>query len=379
MKIEQIDLYHVRLPLIYPWRTAYGEDSDVHSILVRMRSGSHEAWGESCPLYAPTYSPEATGAAFYLLREFFAPMIVGENIESAQELNERLSCFKGNPFAKAALEVTWWMLEAAIRGEPLHQLLGGQTRNVQAGNDFGVQDSLEMLLAKIEDGIARGFPRTKLKVRPGWDLEMLGVVRSHFPRHTFHIDCNCGYTLDDLPFFREVDKLGLAMIEQPLAYDDLHDHAELQRQIQTPICLDESVKSRRHFELALRLGSCRYLNIKPGRVGGLQVAKELHDLARDAGIPCWVGGMLESCIGAAICIELATLDNFTYPADLFPSSNFYREDLTDPVTQLNADCTFTPSSVPGIPYVPIQERIEERCVAKATILPPAPSLKGGGL
>lgn len=367
MNIDRIDLYHVRLPLIYPWRTAYGEDADVHSILVRMRSGSHEAWGESCPLFAPTYSPEATGAAFYLLREIFAPMIVGETVESAQELNERLACFKGNQFAKAALEVTWWMLEAKIRGKPLHRLLGGRTRNVEAGNDFGVQDSYDMLLENIEKGIARGFKRTKLKVRPGWDLEMLRTVRSHFPEHTFHIDCNCGYTLDDLPFFKEVDKLGLAMIEQPLAYDDLHDHAQLQKQIQTPICLDESVKSRRHFELALKLGSCRYLNIKPGRVGGLQVAKALHDLARDNGIPCWVGGMLESCIGAGICIELATLDNFTYPGDLFPSSNFYREDLTEPVTVLNDDCTFSPSSVPGIPYEPIIERIEERCVAHAAL------------
>jgi O-succinylbenzoate synthase len=217
--------------------------------------------------------------------------------------------------------------------------------------------------------VDRGFKRTKLKVRPGWDLEMLRVVRDAFPRHTFHIDCNSGYSLDDLPFFREVDRLGLAMIEQPLFHRDLHDHAALQRQLETPVCLDESITSLRDFELALELGSCRYLNIKMGRVGGLSVAKRLHDHARDAGIPCWVGGMLESGIGAGLGIELAGLENFTYPADLFPSDFFYRRDLTEPALVLNGDCTFTLSAVPGTPYRPVRERVEAATVRKAIIAP----------
>jgi o-succinylbenzoate synthase len=224
-----------------------------------------------------------------------------------------------------------------------------------------------MLLAKIQDAVDAGFKRTKLKVRPGWDLEMLQLIRQTFPRHTFHIDCNSGYSLDDLPFFLEVDKLGLAMIEQPLFHRDLHDHAELQRRLQTPICLDESITSLRDFELALKLGSCRYLNIKIGRVGGLSKAKKLHDRAEEAGIPCWVGGMLESGIGGGLSIELAGLSNFTYPADLFPSAFFYRQDLTEPEMVLNADCTFSPSTVPGTPYRPVLERVEARTLRRAVV------------
>jgi O-succinylbenzoate synthase len=224
-----------------------------------------------------------------------------------------------------------------------------------------------MLLAKIQGAVDQGFQRVKLKVRPGWDLEMLRAVRSTFPAHTFHIDCNSGYTLDDIDFFKQVDELGLAMIEQPLFHTDLLEHAELQKQLETPICLDESIKSVRDFEWALRLASCRILNIKMGRVGGLSVAIKLHNMARDAGIPCWVGGMLESAIGAGISIELATLDNFTYPNDLFPSSFFYRQDLTEPATKLNADCTFTPSAMPATPYAPVPERIRAATLYSRTI------------
>ena len=175
-----------------------------------------------------------------------------------------------------------------------------------------------------------GFPRIKLKAAPGWDLEMLQIVTSTFPDTTFHIDCNSGYTLDDLPFFKAIDGMGLAFIEQPLAYNDLLDHAELARQIGTPICLDESIVDPRTAEQALRIGACRYINIKPGRIGGLTNALAVHDMARDAGVPVWVGGMLESALGGSICVELATLENFTYPGDLFPSSRFYRRDLSQP-------------------------------------------------
>jgi O-succinylbenzoate synthase len=259
------------------------------------------------------------------------------------------------------------MLKAAIDGAPLHQLLGGRHRNVDAGADFGVQDSYDMLLAGIQRAVDRGFRRVKLKVRPGWDSDMLRVVRTTFPDLTMHIDCNAGYTMADLGFFKACDAFDLAMIEQPLSDTDLIEHADLQRRLGTPICLDESVKSVRDFELALRLGSCRVLNVKYGRVGGLSVAMQLHLLALEAGIPCWVGSMLESAVGAGISIELATLPNFTYPNDLFETARFYREDLTEPWTHLNADCTFTPSSVPGIPYKPMEERIRQYSRAHAAV------------
>ena len=365
MRIDTIEVYYVVLPLIYPWRTAYGEDADIHSVLVRMISGEHEGWGETCPFYAPTYSPETAMSAFFLIKELFAPALVDQNVDSASELLDRLHHFKGNPFAKGGVESAWWMLQAAIEGQPLHRLLGGETHRVDAGADFGVQDSYDILLENMQAAVDRGFKRVKLKVRPGWDLEMLQTVRATFPKLTMHIDCNAGYSLKDLPFFKAVDKLDLAMIEQPLFHTDLFDHAELQRQINTPICLDESVKSVRDFDLALKLGSCRILNIKYGRVGGLSVSVRLHDMARDAGIPCWVGGMLESGIGTGIGIELATLSNFTYPNDLFESRRFYRQDLTDPEIYLNPDCTFTPSTLPGTPYKPVLDRVTQRTRHKA--------------
>lgn len=367
MRIDRIEIYHVRLPLIYPWKTAYGEDADIHSVLFRMVSGAHEGWGETTPFFAPTYSPETASTVFVLNEEVFCPLLVGREFDTADDLLAALQVFKGNPFAKAGPETAWWDLHARMEGVPLGRLLGAGRRAVEAGSDFGVQDTLDMLLEKIQGAVDRGFKRTKLKVRPGSDLEMLRVVRRTYPRHTFHIDCNSGYSLDDLPFFLEVDRLGLAMIEQPLFHRDLHDHAELQRRLETPVCLDESVTSLRDFDLALKLGSCRYLNIKIGRVGGLSVAKRLHDRARDAGIPCWVGGMLESGVGGGLSIELAGLENFTYPADLFPSAFFYRQDLTEPEMVLNEDCTFSLSEVPGTPYHPILERVQQATVRKAVV------------
>jgi O-succinylbenzoate synthase len=208
----------------------------------------------------------------------------------------------------------------------------------------------------------------KLKFRPGWDLEMLHAVRQQHPREAFHIDCNSGYRLSDLELFRQIDEFHLAMIEQPLSHDDLVDHARLQAEIQTPVCLDESIADARHARQAIALKSCRYVNIKPGRVGGLTNAKTIHDLCQAAGIPCWVGGMLESATGAAVCAALAMLDNFTYPADIFPSSRFYHQDLAERPLELTALADGTPAvaAFDDIPS-PDPARLDMLCVARATI------------
>ncbi|MFO0871341.1 MAG: o-succinylbenzoate synthase [Pirellulales bacterium] len=343
MRIDRIELYHVAMPLIYPWRTAYGEDAAVHALLCRMSSGSCDGWGESAPFAAPCYSPEWAGGAFAVARDWLAPAVLHADIRSGEELQQRLAIFKGNPFAKAALDTAWWSLHSRHTNTPLHIALGASRDVVPVGADFGVMDRIEDLLPPVAAAVAAGFPRIKLKFRPGWDLPMLEAVRRQHPTHPIHIDCNSGYRLRDVDLFRAVDEFQLAMIEQPLQHDDLIDHAALQAEIRTSVCLDESITTVRQVEQALRLGSCRYVNIKPGRVGGLTNAVKIHERCRGAGVPCWVGGMLESATGSAHCVALAMLDNFTYPADIFPSSRFYREDLADPPLELCADAQGVPS------------------------------------
>lgn len=369
MKIDRIALYHVAMPLISPWRTAYGEDADSHSVLCRMSSGSVEAWGESAPLAAPCYSPEWAGGVFATVRDWLAPALMHQDITSGADLQNRLAVYKGNPFAKGLLDNTWWNLHARIQGIPLHRALGATRDTVPVGADFGVLDSVDELLTAIGGAVERKFPRIKLKYRPGWDLDMLRRVRKHFPREVFHIDCNSGYRLADLPMFKEIDEFRLAMIEQPLNHDDLVDHAALQAQIKTPICLDESICHIGRMQHAIALSSCQYVNIKPGRVGGLTNAVAIHDLCKDAGIPCWVGGMLESANGAGLCVALSMLDNFTYPADIFPSQRFFHEDMCIPEVELITLADGTPGvkAFDDIPE-PNMERLERRCVQRA-ILP----------
>lgn len=373
MHIDRIDLFHVAMPLIYPWRTAYGEDAAVHSVLCRMTSGSLAGWGESSALAAPCYSPEWGGGVFAVTREWLAPSIVGQEIQSGDELAAKLAHFKGNMFAKGLLDSAWWALRTQMTGRPLHTLLAEAAEatarsEVPVGADFGVMDSIGDLLAAVGGAVSENFPRIKLKFRPGWDLPMLRAMRNEFPRQTFHIDCNSGYRLSDLAMFREIDELGLAMIEQPLAHDDLVEHADLQREIRTPICLDESITGVRQTEQAIRLASCRYVNIKPARVGGLTNALNIHNLCRDAGIPCWVGGMLESAVGASQCISLAMLENFTYPADIFPSSRFYHEDLADEPIELIRTGEGHPGVQPPLRLPePHPSRLAKLTIQKATI------------
>lgn len=362
MRIDRIDLYHVAMPLIYPWRTAYGDDYVIESVLVRMQSGDVVGWGESSPLAAPTYSPEWAAGVFHVAKTWLAPRLLGQDIASGRQLQERLALVKGNPFAKAGLDLAWWDLHAKLLGKPLYQALGGTGPVVTVGADFGVRDSIDDLLKEIRGAVEAGYRRVKLKFRPGWDVPMLEAVRREFPTQVFHIDCNSGYRLEDAALFRDIDRFNLAMIEQPLGHDDLLDHAELQKQIRTPVCLDESVTSLAKAKKALTLGSCRFMNIKPGRVGGLTVALAIHDACRRAGMPCWVGGMLESAVGAAHCIALATLPAFTYPADIFPSTNYYRQDLAEPPVALSGISQMTAHGRPGIGVEPHPERLRQQTV-----------------
>jgi O-succinylbenzoate synthase len=370
VKIDAAEIRYVELPLISPWRTAYGEDATIHSVMVKLSGDGTEAWGEATPFYAPTYSPESARSVYETVREFFLPQIVGETLDSAEDVMARLALFKGNPFAKAAVETAWWGLDSKLKGIPLWQALGATDPTVLCGADFGVQDTIDELLELIQGAVDAGYPRIKLKVKHGWDIEMLKAVRSAFPDPVIHVDCNSGYDLKaDFETLMAFDRFNLAMIEQPLDHLDLIEHAELQSRIDTPVCLDESVKRPRDFELALKIGACRVVNVKPGRIGGLSNAVRVHDLARNAGIDAWVGGMLESGVGAGICAALGTLPGFTYPADVFPSSKFYVEDITDRWIEQDENCNVVLDEAPGVGFDPIPERLEKVTVMKAIVEP----------
>jgi len=362
MFIDAIEVYCVRHPLIIPWRTAYGEDREILSVLTRIHSGSYSAWSETSPLAFPTYSPEFAMGVYYLVSKVFAPLVVGTQVDSSEQFETLFKQFKGNPFAKSALEIAWWTLEAELQGVPLHKLFNGSDAEVSVGADFGVQDTLDELICKVGTAVDADFPRVKLKVKPGWDLNVVSEVRRVFPNLTMHIDCNSGYSLDDLPLFKQMDAYGLAMIEQPLFHADIRDHAILQSSIDTPICLDESCNSPRAAREAVEMKACRYINIKPGRVGGILNSLLIHDMCKDAGIGCWIGGMLESAVGVGMLIELATLDNIRYPNDLIPSSYFFKQELTESEIVLSRPGFMKPSSLPGTGYKPVPERLKERMV-----------------
>lgn len=367
MKIDRMEIHHVRLPLKKPWRTAYGEDADIESVLIKAYSGEVSAWVETTPLAEPTYCNEWAGGVAHTIEHVLAPRVVGREWDTPEQLNETLDLFRGNSFAKAGCDNAWWALQAKVEGVPLHALLGGERDEIQFGHDFGVEDTVDILLAEIDQAVRDGYPRIKLKIRRGWDLDVMRTVRSHWPEFTFHVDCNSGYTLDDLEMFKQLDKLGLAMFEQPLGNEDLADHAELQRQVGTPVCLDESLRNLWSARQAIKLGSCRMINIKPGRVGGLTTAKAIHDLAAENDIPCWVGGMLESAIGVSMLVELATLGNFTYPNDVIPSERLYRQDLTDPEVTACRLGFISASKGPYTDHVPNETRIADQTIRMAVV------------
>ncbi len=371
MRIQEIRLYHVAMPLVYPFRTSYGDDASIETLIVRMIGAEGEGWGEAAPWRAPGYSPEWAHAAFLTVRDWLAPRLIGQDVTSGADLQRLLKGFKGNPFAKASLDTAWWDLHASSRGEPLWRVIGGVSPTIEVGADLGAMESVDALLAEVEKAQEAGFRRLKLKFRPGWDLPVVEAVRRRFPDLTVHIDCNGAYTLDDLPMFRALDEWGLAMIEQPLGHDDLVDHALLQAQLRTPICLDESITSVDRARQAAEIGACRWVNVKPGRVGGLTVAIAIHDLCAERGIPCWVGGMLESALGQGYNMALATLPNFRYPADIFPSRRFYVEDLAEPAIALSGPSQATAPDRPGVGFSPHPERLRAQTLREATIATPA--------
>ena len=353
------------MPLIEAFVTACSADKVIETVLVRLTCGDAQGWGESASGSVPTYSPEYAANQFALSRDVLAPLLLGKEINTGRELQQQLGDIKGNPFAKAAFDLAWWDLHAQMQGQPLWKVLGGERNIVEVGADFGVMESISALIAAVAQSVEQGYKRVKLKCLPGWDLDMVRAVRKEFPDTVLHIDCNSAYSLEDLVLFEKLDELELAMIEQPLNHDDLVDHSQLQRRLRTPICLDESITSVDKARKAIDIGACGWVNIKPGRVGGITNAVEIHGVCAKNAIPCWVGSMLESAVGSSHLLALATLPNIKYPSDIFPTSRFYPRDLGFPPMTLFNSSQFKVSDKKGIGAAPDPGPLAEMAIEQA--------------
>jgi o-succinylbenzoate synthase len=369
MIISEIELREIRLPLIHFFETSFGRTTERRIILVRVTNQDGAVgWGECTAGEGPFYCEEWTETAWPVLKEFLAPMLVGHNFGTATDVAGMMNRVRGNRMARGALEAACWDLEAKVAGVPLWQHLGGERREIPCGVSIGIQDSPEQLLDKIERELAAGYQRIKIKIKPGWDEAIIEEVRRHFPDIQLMADANSAYTLSDAPLFKRLEQFELMMIEQPLAHDDMFDHAELQRQLKTPICLDESIHSAADAVHAIELGACRIVNIKLGRVGGHAEAKRIERVCREQKIPVWCGGMLESGIGRAHNIAMATLAGFTLPGDVSASSRYWKEDIIDPPVDVTPHGTIIPRDEPGIGYEVNEELIERLTVRKESVV-----------
>jgi len=366
--ISSIELREIRLPLIHFFETSFGRTTERRIILARVvDSDGAEGWGECTCGEGPFYSDEWTETAWHTLREFLAPMVVGRELGRPPGAAGVMKRVRGHRMAKAAIETACWDLEARRAGVPLWKHLGGVRTEIPCGVSIGIQDSPAQLIEKIETELAAGYQRIKIKIKPGWDLDIVRRVRERFPDILLMGDANSAYSLADVMLFKALDEYKLMMLEQPLAYDDMFDHAELQKQIATPVCLDESVKTPADAEHAIAMKACRIINVKLGRVGGHAQAQQVEKIAREKEIPVWCGGMLESGIGRAHNIAMATLPGFTLPGDVSASSRYWEEDIIDPPVTVSSQGTIAAPDKPGIGFDIKLKRIEQLTTRKETI------------
>lgn len=355
----------IRLRLVHFFETSFGRTIERRILLVRVRDEEGgEGWGECTAGEGPFYCEEWIDSAWEVSKSFLAPMVLGREVERAADVFALMSRVRGNRMAKAAIETACWDLEAKRLGVPLWKHLGGVQTEIPCGVSIGIQDTPEALLEKIEKELAAGYQRIKIKIKPGWDREIVETVRGRFPQVPLMVDANSAYTLEDAPLFRALDEFDLMMVEQPLAFDDRDDHAKLQREIKTPVCLDESVRSAEDARKAIEAGACRIVNVKLGRVGGHAEARRVEEVCRASGLPVWCGGMLESGVGRAHNIAMATLEGFTLPGDVSASARYWEEDIVEPPVTVTPRGAIVAPGAPGIGHEVKRERVESLTVRK---------------
>ena len=358
MRIDRLDLRLCRLPLVSFFETSFGRSYDRTFLLATLHADGEVGWGEGVAEANPYYSSETTETAWHIITEFLAPRVLGREFEHPREVFEALAPVRGHNMAKATVEMAAWDVYARLQKLPLSRVLGGTRARIQSGVSIGIQDSLDQLAEKARRERDAGYQRLKIKIKPGWDLVAVERLRQELGSVPLMVDANAAYTLADAAHLSKLDAYDLMMIEQPLDYDDVTDHVELQRQLKTPICLDESIHTVRMARDAIAIGACKIINIKPGRVGGHRESIRLHDLCAQHQIPVWHGGMLETGIGRAHNVHLASLPNFTLPGDIAASKRYYSPDLIEPAIVVDRDGTIPVPSDPGIGVQIVAERVE---------------------
>jgi len=369
LRLERLELREIQMPLLAPFETSFGRATTRRILIVRVfdRSGA-VGYGECTAMEGPFFNHETIDTAWMITEKFIAPILSGAHVAEASQMRGIVAPIRENRMAKGGVETAVWDLEARLAGVPLWRHLGGTQHVIKCGVSIGLQESTDALLEKVARELASGYQRIKIKIKPGKDVQLVQSVRSRYPSITLSVDANSAYSLEhDLELLKDLDRYDLLMIEQPLGAGDLLDHARLQRELRTPICLDESIVSLTNAAHALELGACRIINIKLGRVGGHAEARAIQQFAGSHGVPVWCGGMLESGIGRAHNIAMSTLAGFTLAGDVSASARYWAEDIVDPPITVSKDGTIEAPSGDGIGYDPDEARIEALTVRRAEI------------
>jgi O-succinylbenzoate synthase len=357
MRLHALTLREIHLKLVSPFETSMDRVTERRVILAEAQVDGVSGWGECTAGETPYYCPEDTDTAWHILKNYLWPRLKGREIASAADIWPLLEQVRGHNMAKATVETAIWDAEAKLRNIPLWKLIGGERQEIPCGVSIGIKDSLDELVDTVKKELAAGYQRIKIKIKPGKDLAPVQRLRQDFPRIKLMVDANSAYRKDDWPLLKQLDAFYLMMIEQPLGWDDLFGHVEVQKNLQTPICLDECIHTYEQAEAAIALGACKIINVKLGRVGGLLQAKRIHDLCQQHAIPVWCGGMLESGIGRAQNIAMSTLPNFSLPGDVTASQRYWHEDVITPEVTVTPQGTIRVPQSPGIGFTPRSDRI----------------------
>ena len=348
MNIEKIILHHISMPLTAPFETSFGRETDRQCVVIELHADGLVGYGECVATRDPGYNYETTGTSMHIIKDFIAPLLFENDIKDALDFQDKVSRIRGHHLAKAGVEMALWDLLGKRDNKSLMEMFGGVRDKVEVGVSIGIQETPEKLLQTISDFVNQGYARVKIKIKPGRDVGDATAARKEFPNLRLQVDANSAFSMDDAPSLKPLDDLNLLLIEQPLFEDDIWDHHKFQEQFETPVCLDESIFSPRHARYAIEMKACKIINIKAGRVGGLSQAVMVHDMCKDINMPVWSGGMLETGIGRASNLALASLPNFVLPGDISASDRYYKQDITNESFVLNSDSTINVPTKPGL-------------------------------